>query len=135
LSSFLGASHVANGICRPEHPPRSRSASSRFCNTRKLVDRGGGLLDPERALRAHVIHQHDEQSPSSNNIVSALVKTAVAAPAHGDPHHDVVEADIAERLMILSQNDEASAEVCAVAPSSKAFGNRSTHFPAYSMRG
>jgi hypothetical protein len=75
----------------------------------------GGLLDPERVQRADVIHQHDEQSPSANDIVSALVKTAVVAPAHGDPLHDVVEADIAERLMILSQNDEASAGVRAVA--------------------
>ena len=73
------------------------------------------LLDPERVQRADVIHQHDEQSPSADDIVSALVKTAVNSPAHGDPLHDVVEADIAERLMILSQNDEASAEVRAVA--------------------
>jgi hypothetical protein len=76
----------------------------------------GGLLDPERVQRADVIHQHDAQSPSANDIVSALVETAVAAPAHGgDLLHDVVEADIAERLMILSQNDEASPEVRGVA--------------------
>lgn len=75
----------------------------------------GGLLDPERVQRADVIHQHDEQSPSANDIVSALVKTAVAAPANRDPLHEVVEADVAERLMILSQNDEVSAVVRAVA--------------------
>lgn len=76
----------------------------------------GGLLDPERMQRADVIHRHDAESPSANDIVSALVEAAVAAPAHGgDPLHDVVEADIAERLMILSQNDEASPEVRGVA--------------------
>lgn len=75
----------------------------------------GGLLDVERVQRADVIHQHDAQSPSGNDIINALVQTAVAVPARGEPLHEVVEADIAERLMILSQNDEASPAVRAVA--------------------
>ena len=75
----------------------------------------GGLLDPERLQRADVIHQQDAQSPSANDIVNALVQTALGANAQGDPLHDVVEADIAERLMILSQNDDAGPAVRAVA--------------------
>ncbi|MGH9524114.1 MAG: zinc-dependent metalloprotease [Terriglobales bacterium] len=73
----------------------------------------GGLLDPERLQRADVLHQHDAQSPSAKDIVDALVKTATADSAN--PVHQAVEADIAERLMILSQNETATLAVRAVA--------------------
>ena len=47
--------------------------------------------------------------------MDALVKTATAEPGKADPIHNAVEADIAERLMILSQNDTATPAIRAVA--------------------
>lgn len=70
----------------------------------------GGLLDPERLERADVLHQQEPESPSADDIVDALVKTATAQSGHF-----AVAADIAERLMILSQNDAATPQVRAVA--------------------
>lgn len=68
----------------------------------------GGLLDPERLQRADVLHQQDAEAPAAYDVVEALVKTATAASGHF-----AVKADIAERLMILSQNEAATPRVRA----------------------
>jgi hypothetical protein len=70
----------------------------------------GGLLDPERLQRANVLHQHDAQSPSANDIIDALLKTAFPASA-GDSMHQVVLNDVVERLIILAADDRATPEV------------------------
>jgi hypothetical protein len=75
----------------------------------------GGLLDPERLQRADVLHAHDAQAPAAMDIVDALVNVAAAAPGNAAGIHFAVQADIAERMMILSQNDAATPSVRAVA--------------------
>ena len=78
----------------------------------------GGLLEPRRLQRLAVISQQDNRVPSPGNVVSALVGTAFAGAAKTAAERDlagVVQTDVAERLMILTANAEATPEVRAVA--------------------
>ena len=78
----------------------------------------GGLLEPRRLQRLAVISQQDNRVPSPGNVVSALVGTAFAGAAKTAAERDlagVVQTDVAERLMILAANAEATPEVRAVA--------------------
>jgi len=76
----------------------------------------GGLLDPERLARMDSIHHFDSSSPSANEVVSALVKSAFAptATAHADLAA-VLQNELADRLMILAADDNATDEVRAQA--------------------
>jgi hypothetical protein len=76
----------------------------------------GGLLDPERLARMDSIHHFDSSSPSANEVIAALVKnafTSTTAP-HADLS-DVLQNELADRLMILAADDNATAEVRAEA--------------------
>jgi len=78
----------------------------------------GGLLEPRRLQRLAVISQQDNRVPSPGSVVSALVGTAFAGAAKTAAERDlagVVQTDVAERLMILAANAEATPEVRAVA--------------------
>jgi hypothetical protein len=78
----------------------------------------GGLLEPRRLQRLVVISQQDNRVPSPGSVVSALVGTAFAGAAKTAAERDlagVVQTDVAERLMILAANAEATPEVRAVA--------------------
>jgi hypothetical protein len=73
----------------------------------------GGLLQPQRMERLMVIARQDTNAPSPASVVSALVNAAFAAPkapAQTDLQQ-VVQTDIAERLMILAANSQATPEV------------------------
>jgi len=76
----------------------------------------GGLLDPERLARMDSIHHFDSASPSASEVISALVKNAFTATvaAHADLS-DVLQNALADRLMILAVDDNATAEVRAEA--------------------
>lgn len=78
----------------------------------------GGLLDPKRLQRLAVISEQDSRVPSPGNVVSALVTTAFSDNAKTATERDlagVVQTEVAERLMILAANSEATPEVRAVA--------------------
>jgi len=83
----------------------------------------GGLLDPERLARADSIHHFNQAAPSAEEIISTLVKNVfVAAPAgtqNSEPKStdlsDVVQNELADRLMILAVDDNATPEVRAEA--------------------
>jgi hypothetical protein len=78
----------------------------------------GGLLDPKRMQRLAVISRQNPQAPSPSRVITALVTTAFSNPARTPAEQDlagVVEAQVAERLMILAANSEATPEVRAVA--------------------
>jgi Met-zincin/Domain of unknown function (DUF5117) len=78
----------------------------------------GGLLEPRRLQRLAVISQQDTKAPSPENVISSLVTTAFSGNAKTGPERDlagVVQTDVAERLMILAANSEATPEVRAVA--------------------
>jgi hypothetical protein len=78
----------------------------------------GGLLDPRRMQRLVVISEQDGRFPSPGSIVSALVAAAFSDAAKTAPERGlagVVQTEIAERLMILAANSEATPEVRAVA--------------------
>jgi len=78
----------------------------------------GGVLDPERLARADAIHHFENAEPSSEELISTLVKgtfgaTAIAASA-AQKENDlsaVVEDELADRLMILAVDDNATPEV------------------------
>jgi hypothetical protein len=78
----------------------------------------GGLLDPQRMQRLAVISQQDSHALSPQAVVSALVnagfRDASKTPAQQD-QAAVVQTQIAERLMILSMNSDATPEVQALA--------------------
>src|SRR5437764_4362902 len=76
----------------------------------------GGLLDPERLARMDSIHHFDSTAPASSEIISALVKNAfgvgaVSSQPKASDLSDVVENELADRLMILAADDSATAEV------------------------
>jgi hypothetical protein len=78
----------------------------------------GGLLDPRRMQRLVVISEQDGRFPSPGSVVSALVAAAFSDAAKTVTERGlagVVQTEIAERLMILAANSEATPEVRAVA--------------------
>src|SRR6266404_7205850 len=77
----------------------------------------GGLLDPRRLERLAVISEQDSGVPSPGSVVSALVSGAFSATTKTAAERDlagVVQTEVAERLMMLAANSEATAEVRAV---------------------
>ncbi len=78
----------------------------------------GGLLDPQRVERLAVISRQDSKALSPEFVISALVRAAFGAEAKTAGEKDlaaVVQSQIAERLMILAANPDATPEVQAVA--------------------
>jgi hypothetical protein len=78
----------------------------------------GGLLDPRRMQRLAVISSQDSRAPSPGSVVSALVTAAFSGAARTAAERDlagVVQTEVAERLMVLAVNAEATGEVRAVA--------------------
>jgi len=81
----------------------------------------GGLLDAERLARMDSIHHFVSASPSSEEVLSTLVISTFSAAASASPTtasrgasndlSDVVQNELADRLMILSVNEDATAEV------------------------
>ncbi|PYY19459.1 MAG: hypothetical protein DMG60_04175 [Acidobacteria bacterium] len=81
----------------------------------------GGFLDPERLARMDSIHHFMSTSPSSEEVLSLLVNGAFSAPASGtsatpprsssNDLSDVVQNELADRLMILAVNDDATPEI------------------------
>ena len=78
----------------------------------------GGLLDPQRLERLTVISRQDTNALSPQFVISALVDAGFSGQAKTATARDlaaVVQSQIAERLMILAVNPEATTEVQAVA--------------------
>ena len=78
----------------------------------------GGLLIPRRMQRLAVISRQDAQALSPGSVVSALVTTAFSDTAKTPAERDlagVVQTEVAERLMVLAANSDATPEVRAVA--------------------
>ncbi len=78
----------------------------------------GGLLDPQRIQRLAVIAQQDANAPSPSSVVSALVSAGFSDSGKTPTERDlagVVQTQIAERLMILAVNADATPEVQAAA--------------------
>jgi hypothetical protein len=73
----------------------------------------GGLLNPKRLQRMLVLSHEDPQQPSPSFVISALVATGFGA-SNGDLP-GVVQTEIAERLMALAANAEATPEIQAAA--------------------
>ena len=78
----------------------------------------GGLLNPKRMQRLAVISRQDPQALSPGSVISALVTTAFSNAAKTPAERDlagVVQAEVAERLMVLAANSDATPEVRAAA--------------------
>ncbi len=78
----------------------------------------GGLLEPRRMQRLAVISRQETQAPSPSSVVSALVSAAFSETAKTPAERDlagVVQTEVAQRLMILAANSDATAEVRAAA--------------------
>lgn len=78
----------------------------------------GGLLNPQRVERLAVISRQDANAPSPDGVISALIGSAFSSPAKTSGQRDlqaVVQAEVAERLMILAENTDATPEVRAAA--------------------
>jgi len=73
----------------------------------------GGLLDPERMERLQVLSSYNSGYPSPNKVLSDLIKAEFSLSHQPSTLNDVVRQDIAERLMILAANSDATAEVRA----------------------
>ena len=78
----------------------------------------GGLLDGPRVERLAVICQQDLKAPSPSTVISALIRKAFSNSARTSNQRDLegsVQTEVAERLMILAANPEATSEVRATA--------------------
>lgn len=78
----------------------------------------GGMLDPRRMERLAVLAHEDANQPSPEYVITALVNAGFSNSVKVGPQHDlagVVQTEIAERLMALAANPEATAEVQAAA--------------------
>jgi hypothetical protein len=78
----------------------------------------GGLLDPERMERLAVIADEDASAPSPDAVISALVGAGFSEDAKTPAQKDlsgIVQAEIADRLMILASDAAATPEVRAAA--------------------
>ncbi len=78
----------------------------------------GGLLDPQRVQRLAVISRQQPNALSPQALISALVSTGFSANAKTPEESDqaaVVQNQIAERLMILAANPDATPEARATA--------------------
>lgn len=68
--------------------------------------------------RLAVISRQDSGAPSPQDVVSALLEAAFGSSARTPAEQDlagVVQSSVAERLMILAANNDATPEVQAVA--------------------
>jgi hypothetical protein len=78
----------------------------------------GGLLEPQRMQRLVVISKQQAGGLSAQAVVSALVNTGFSAKAETASQRElaaVVQTEIAERLMILAANADATPEVRSIA--------------------
>jgi Met-zincin/Domain of unknown function (DUF5117) len=78
----------------------------------------GGLLDPQRVERLAVISRQNNDALSPQLVISSLVSAGFAEAAMTAAERDLaaaVQSQIAERLMILAANPEATPEVQAIA--------------------
>jgi hypothetical protein len=77
----------------------------------------GGLLQPQRVERLAVIAQQDVNAPTPGNVISALVTAAFSTTAKTAQLdlQGVVQTEIADRLMILAANPDATSEVRSAA--------------------
>jgi Met-zincin/Domain of unknown function (DUF5117) len=78
----------------------------------------GGLLDPRRMQRLAVISRQQAGAPSPGSVISGLVTAAFSDNAKTEAERDlagVVQTEVAERLMVLAVNSDATPEVRAVA--------------------
>lgn len=78
----------------------------------------GGLLNPERMQRMLILSREDTNAPSPASVIDSLIDEAFARPAKTATQQDlqgVVQAEVAERLMKLAVNPEATPEVQAAA--------------------
>jgi uncharacterized protein DUF4953/uncharacterized protein DUF5117 len=79
----------------------------------------GGLLDSQRMQRLAVIYHESGDGITAGEIVGALVKTAFAESARpAERVQDLatpVQAEVTERLMLLSANADATSEVRSAA--------------------
>ena len=101
----------------------------------------GGLLDPERLARMDSIHHFVSGSSSSDEVLSTLVSSTFSMHASASPAtasrasfhdlSDVVQNELADRLMILAVNDDATREVRshAWAAVNTVYGNVKTKRP------
>jgi hypothetical protein len=72
----------------------------------------GGLLEPQRMERMAVIAHESKAGILPGEVVSALVRAAFPSGGTGS---DVVQSQVAGRLMILSANENATSEVQSAA--------------------
>jgi hypothetical protein len=78
----------------------------------------GGLLNPQRMQRLAVLSNHAADTPSPVAVVQALLRAGFSTSPVSESEKDlagVVQTDIAERLMNLAVNPDATPEVQAIA--------------------
>ncbi|HUJ96024.1 MAG TPA: zinc-dependent metalloprotease [Terriglobales bacterium] len=78
----------------------------------------GGLLGRQRIERLSVIAQQDANAPSPGAMISGLVNVAFAASAKTSTQRDLlgaVQSEVADRLMILAADAQATPEVRSAA--------------------
>lgn len=73
------------------------------------------LLNPHRIERLIAIHTEDPDAPSADEVIDTLVHGVFTSSDNGDPQGEVVQADLADRLMRLAADQSATSETQAAA--------------------
>jgi Met-zincin/Domain of unknown function (DUF5117) len=78
----------------------------------------GGLLEPRRMQRLAVVSRQEPSAPSPESVISGLISAAFSDSAKTPAERElagVVQTEVAERLMVLAANSDATPEVRAAA--------------------
>ena len=75
----------------------------------------GGLLEPKRMQRLAVISRVEKNALSPSTVISQLVSAGFSSTKGPEDLAGVVQTEIAERLMILAADDDATTEVRSAA--------------------
>ncbi|HEX7961958.1 MAG TPA: zinc-dependent metalloprotease, partial [Terriglobales bacterium] len=70
------------------------------------------LIDPVRLARLESIHHFEPAAPSAHDVLSAMIQ-GVFAPGPNNDLSGIVQNELADRLMILAADDNATPEVRA----------------------
>lgn len=75
----------------------------------------GGLLEPQRIERLIAIHTEDANAPGADEVIRTMVSSIFTPANSADPLGQVVQNELADRLMSLAAHDGASPETRAIA--------------------
>ena len=73
------------------------------------------LFDPQRIERLIAIHSQQADAPGADEVITAVVRGVFTSQSGEDQLGQIIQTELAERLMVLAADDKATAETQAAA--------------------